>query len=85
MYAYDKLLLQREHIIHVVRTYTTSISRIEKKNHDKIIQLFISWAFNGPEYLPKVEGTALFVLLPKANSRGQWNTLHIEMFLHQIF
>lgn len=33
MYAYDKLLLQREHIIHVVRTYTsTSISRIEKKS-----------------------------------------------------
>lgn len=61
------------------------VYREQKKNHDKIIQLFISWAFNGPEYLPKVEGTALFVLLPKANSRGQWNTLHIEMFLHQIF
>lgn len=31
-YAYDKLLLQREHVVHAVRTITTSISRIEKKS-----------------------------------------------------
>lgn len=35
-----------------------------------IIRIFNSWAFNGPEYFPKVEGTALYVLLPKANSRA---------------
>lgn len=31
-YAYNKLLLQREHFVHAVRTITTSISRIEKKS-----------------------------------------------------